>query len=123
MFPRKVVYKNNLGSLSNIDKVKHLEKRRQLKGYKKQWLYYRCKEKGLLNEYNQLIKPDTEKLLSKNYRQDNRIKFSFGKYRGKPVEEVWETDKDYAKWVSRQEWIYEYPEIESELEHLYFRRE
>lgn len=103
--------------------MKFLEKRRQLKGYRKQWLYYRCKEEGLLKEYNQLFKKDVDKLLSKSYKKDVRVKFSFGKYRGKPVEDVWYADRDYAKWVSRQEWINDYPEIEYTLETLHYETE
>lgn len=115
--------RRNFNSFSNIEKVKFLEKRRQLKGYRKQWLYYRCKEEGLLKEYNQLFKKDVDKLLSKSYKKDVRVKFSFGKYRGKPVEDVWYADRDYAKWVSRQEWINDYPEIEYTLETLHYETE
>lgn len=122
MFPRKT-YKNSYRALSNMDKVKYLEKRRQYKGYHKGWLYYRCKDEGLLKEYNQLVKPNADTLLEKNYQRDTRTKFSFGKYRGKPIEEVWEGDKDYVKWVQRQEWLDEYPEIENVIEHLYLERD
>lgn len=115
--------RRNFNSFSNIEKIKFLEKRRQLKGYRKQWLYYRCKEEGLLKEYNQLFKKDVDKLLSKSYKKDVRVKFSFGKYRGKPVEDVWYADRDYAKWVSRQEWINDYPEIEYTLEALHYKTE
>lgn len=122
VFPRKT-YRNNFASLPNINKVKYLEKRRQYKGYRKEWLYYRCKEEGLLKEYNQLFKPNAEKLLKTSYQSDNRVKFSFGKYRGKPIEEVWDSDRNYVKWVQRQEWLDEYPEIESEIEYLFLEKE
>ena len=60
-------------ALSDVEKVKHLEKRRQYKGYKKQWLYYRCREEGLLDTYHKLFKTEI-------IEQDLGIKFSFGKY-------------------------------------------
>ena len=88
-------------ALSDIDKVKYLEKRRQLKGYNKGWLYHRCKEEGLLETYNELFK--TEPI-----HQEEGTKFSFGKYRGKFVEKIWETDKNYIIWLSEQGWMAEY---------------
>tara|TARA_R110002074_G_scaffold104070_1_gene224670 strand:+ start:8150 stop:8575 length:426 start_codon:yes stop_codon:yes gene_type:complete len=88
-------------ALSDIDKVKYLEKRRQYKGYKKQWLYYRCREEGLLETYYKLFKTEFEK-------QDTGTRFSFGKYQGRFVEEVWKSDKKYIKWLSSQDWLDEY---------------
>ncbi|TGV03350.1 exodeoxyribonuclease X C-terminal domain-containing protein [Flavivirga rizhaonensis] len=93
--------RNSYLGLSDIDKVKYLEKRRQYKGYKKQWLYYRCREEGLLDAYRKLFKNELD-------QQDSGTKFSFGKYKGQFVEDVWESDREYINWLSRQEWLAEY---------------
>lgn len=93
--------RNSFKALSDIDKVKYLEKRRQYKGYKKKWLYHRCKEEGLLNAYNKLFPPEL-------VEEDSGTKFRFGKYKGKFIEDIWESDKNYIKWLSRQEWLAEY---------------
>ena len=47
---KKRYYSSNRSpqNLSDIDRVKYLERRRQQKGYKEKWLYYRCKEEHLL---------------------------------------------------------------------------
>lgn len=88
-------------ALSDDEKVKYLEKRRQYKGYKKKWLYHRCKEEGLLNAYNKLFQ-------SEIIEEDSGTKFSFGKYRGEFVEDIWESDREYINWLSQQEWLAEY---------------
>ena len=93
--------RNSYKSLSDMDKVKHLEKRRQLKGYKKQWLYYRCREEGLLDAYHKLFKTE----MASNFEA---TKFSFGKYKGEFVEAIWESDKVYIKWLSQQKWLAQY---------------
>ncbi len=121
LFPKKVYYKKNFKNLSSKDRVKQLEKRRQIKGYRKEWLYYRCKEEDLLKEYNSLYKSNTSKIKNKKFKNDSRIKFSFGKYRGKPIKEVWENDNHYARWVLNQEWLDDYPEIQYELENLHHK--
>ena len=100
LFLRKT-YRNSFKALSDIDKVKYLEKRRQYKGYKKKWLYHRCKEEGLLNTYNKLFQPEL-------VEEDSGTKFRFGKYRGEFVEDIWETDREYIKWLSRQDWLAKY---------------
>mgnify|MGYP001450764768 CR=1 FL=1 len=89
--------------------LKYLEKRRQYKGYKKQWLYYRCREEGLLETYYKLFDTEVE-------GQDSGTKFSFGKYRGEYVEAIWESDKEYINWLSQQEWLAQYLD-ESDMIH------
>ncbi|GMF52669.1 unnamed protein product [Phytophthora lilii] len=42
---------------------------------------------------------------------------NFGKYRGKQIAEIWEVDKQYAKWLYPQEiLIGEYPDIKKFLD-------
>lgn len=96
-------------SLSDIDKVKYLEKRRQFKGYKKKWLYHRCREEGLLDTYDKLFKTDF-------VEEDPRTKFRFGKYRGEFVEDIWESDREYINWLAQQKWLAEYLD-ESDMIH------
>lgn len=106
--------RNSYKALSDVEKVKYLEKRRQYKGYKKQWLYYRCREEDLLETYRKLFKTEVE-------GQDLGTKFSFGKYRGEFVEDIWESDREYINWLSQQEWLVEYldeNDIIHELLHL-----
>tara|TARA_R110002049_G_scaffold107996_1_gene255957 strand:- start:2492 stop:2923 length:432 start_codon:yes stop_codon:yes gene_type:complete len=101
-------------TLSDVEKVKYLEKRRQYKGYKKQWLYFRCREEGLLETYHKLFKTEVDE-------QDSGIKFSFGKYQGEFVEDIWESDREYINWLSRQKWLAQYldeSDIIHELLHL-----
>ena len=93
--------RNSYKSLSDMDKVKHLEKRRQFKGYKKQWLYYRCREEGLLDAYHKLYK-------LKPVEKTHATKFSFGKYKGEIIEVIWESDKAYIRWLSQQKWLAQY---------------
>lgn len=118
LFPRKK-YQSNYKALSKIDKVKYLERRRQYKGYKKKWLYYRCKEEGLLQEYNKLYKSDIKLLEDKREIIDNTIKFSFGKYKGRPVEEIWKLDIGYIDWVRDNVDLSEYPDEEFAFEELF----
>jgi hypothetical protein len=108
LFPRKT-YRNNYRALSDIDKVKYLEKRRQYKGYKKKWLYYRRREEGLLEMYNKLFKPELKKLEKGNYEGEgvDGTKFSFGKCNSKFVEDIWESARGYLEWLSNQEWMAE----------------
>ncbi|MDY7396782.1 hypothetical protein UMM65_16155 [Aureibaculum sp. 2210JD6-5] len=100
LFPRKAK-RHSYKDLSDVEKVKYLEKRRQYKGYKKQWLYYRCREEGLMEAYHKLFKTEVKE-------QDYGTKFSFGKYRGEFVEDIWESDREYINWLSQQEWLAEY---------------
>lgn len=93
--------RNSYKSLSDMDKVKYLEKRRQFKGYKTQWLYYRCREEGLLDGYHKLFKTETASKFE-------ATKFSFGKYKGEFIEAIWESDKGYIKWLSQQKWLAQY---------------
>lgn len=101
--------RNSYKSLSDMDKVKFLEKRRQLKGYKKQWLYYRCREEGLLDAYHKLFKIETASKFE-------ATKFSFGKYKGEFIEAIWESDTSYIKWLSQQRWLAQYLD-ESDMIH------
>ena len=101
--------RNSFKVLSDVEKVKYLEKRRQYKGYKKQWLYYRCREEGLLETYYKLFDTEVE-------GQDSGTKFSFGKYRGEYVEAIWEFDKEYVNWLSQQDWLAQYLD-ESDMIH------
>ncbi|TWP24284.1 hypothetical protein ETU10_03300 [Apibacter muscae] len=43
--------KYKLRKYSNKERYQFLENKRIRNGYKKGWLYYRCKEEGLMNEY------------------------------------------------------------------------
>ena len=79
-------YGNRYAGLSNEDKVKLIERRRQEKGYRPQWLYYRCKEEGLLKEYNELFKPNIE--YRNNGSEWKGVTFTFGKYKGRLVSEI-----------------------------------
>lgn len=88
--------RNNFSSLSNIGKVEHLEKRRVQNGYHKNWLYHRCRELGLLKEYNALYKVDNT---VKNVPNVEFTKFSFGRYRGQLVKSIWEKDKGYIDFL------------------------
>lgn len=106
--------RNSYKALPDIEKVKYLEKRRQYKGYKKQWLYYRCREESLLEVYNELFKSEVKE-------QDSGTKFSFGKYQGEFVEDIWESDRKYINWLSQQRLLDEYldeSDIIHELVHL-----
>lgn len=116
MFPRKVVYKNNFSSLSDIDKVKLLERRRQLKGYKKGWLYHQCKDEGLLVSYEELFGEYV-------YVDTDATKFRFGKYKGKYVEDIWESDRGYIDWLAQQDWLKEYSEENEMISDLYHLEE
>jgi len=100
-FLRSGTNRNSYKSLSDKDKVKYLEKRRQYKGHKKQWLYYRCREEGLLDAYHKLFKTETA-------CKFEATKFSFGKYQGEFIEAIWESDKGYIKWLSQQKWLAQY---------------
>ncbi|GAA3622756.1 hypothetical protein [Flavivirga jejuensis] len=111
--PRKQ-YNNSYKTLSDFDKVKFLERRRQYKGYKKAWLYYRCKEEGLLKIYNKLYKDVEEKPQS----NVETARFSFGKYKGQLVKEVWDNDKAYIDWLRENVEFDKYPNEEMALESL-----
>ena len=101
--------RNSYKALSDVEKVKYLEKRRQYKGYKQQWLYYRCREEGFLETYHKLFKTEVE-------GQDAGTKFSFGKYQGEFVEDIFESDREYINWLSRQKWLAQYLD-ESDMIH------
>ncbi len=112
LFPRWVkYYRSNLNNLSKIDRVEHLEKRRQYKGYKKQWLYYRCKEEDLLDEYYKLF-PDGQSIdqVNKATSYGKFMRFSFGKYSGETIDTIWKKDRQYIEWLSNQDWLSEYQE-------------
>ena len=117
LFPRKA-HRSNYSALSNVDKVKLLEKRRQYKGYRKEWLFYRCKEEGLLKEYNQLFTPEVRKLDEKSHNGNPIVKFSFGKYKGEPVNDVWNYDRGYIKWAYENADLSQYPYEESAIGRL-----
>jgi hypothetical protein len=106
--------RNSYKALSDAKKVKYLEKRRLYKGYKKQWLYYRCREEGLLEIYHKLFKTEVE-------RQDSGTKFSFGKYRGEFIEDIWGSDREYINWLSQQKWLTEYLEENDMIHEASFR--
>jgi len=108
LFPRNTK-RNSYKTLSDVEKVKYLEKRRQYKGYKKQWLYYRCREEGLVETYYRLFKTEA-------VEQDSGTKFSFGKYQGEFVEDIWESDREYISWLSQQDWLAQYLD-ESDMIH------
>jgi uncharacterized protein (DUF3820 family) len=113
LFSRKR-YQNKYNGLSSIDRVRILEKRRKQRGYRKGWLYHRCEEEGLLDAYRQLFGPD--RLID-----NDATKFRFGKYKGKYVEDVWESDREYIDWLSNQGWLSQYEEeneMISDLLHL-----
>lgn len=118
LFPRKK-YRNSYRTLSNMDKVKYLEKRRQLKGYRKKWLYHRCKEEGLLKEYNKLYNHNIESQKIESKTSDNIIRFTFGKYKGRPVEEILKLDKGYIDWVRENVDLSEYPDEEFAFEVIF----
>lgn len=104
----------NFTSLSNIDKVKYLEKRRQLKGYKQKWLYYRCRDEKILDAYYKLF--PHEKVITTNRYDD--IEFTFGKYKGKLVEYIWNSDKNYIEWLRDNVDLSRYPNEEYAIEQL-----
>jgi len=81
----------NYKSLSKIDRVKLLERRRQQKGYKEKWLYYRCKEEHLLTAYYELF-PNRQsiKQVNQNTSDASHLRFSFGKYQGETIDAIWE---------------------------------
>lgn len=106
-------HSNNFAKLSNVDKVKILEQRRQAKGYRSQWLYYRCREEGLLNEYNALFKQNVES--RSNGNEWKGVVFSFGKYKGQLVKNVWKKDKEYINWLDKQDWLCDYPDEGQEI--------
>ncbi len=60
-----------------------------------------------------LVTPDSWTDLVKYTQSALEIKiFSFGKYRGKLVEDISAQDKDYIKWLLRQKWIpADYPDL------------
>ena len=100
--------------LSNRDKVIFLEQKRVSRGYKKAWLYHRCKEQGLLEEYNRLFK--TEELQEKEPPLVTR--FGFGKYKGEPVEEIWNRDRAYINWLLDNAVLEQHPAEEFAIDHL-----
>lgn len=98
-------------NLSKTEQVKLLERRRQKKGYKKHWLYFRCMEENLLREYYKLF-PDRHsiKQMNEDFGYTEFIRFSFGKYHGETIDAIWEKDKQYITWLSNQDWLSEYQE-------------
>jgi hypothetical protein len=85
-------------------RVKNLDKIRKRKGYRNEWLYHKCKEENLLTEYNKIIKPEINKL-TKDYTKDDRVKMSFGKYKGIPIDEVWKNDRNYLVHAYGEGWL------------------
>ncbi len=104
--------KRSFKNLSKVDRVKLLEQRRQKKRYEKKWLYHKCKEENLLNEYFLLYPQTTDASYKNKSTEIKTVLFSFGKYRGESIEQVWKKDKQYIEWLSNQDWILDY-EIES----------
>ncbi len=86
----------NYKNLSKTEQVKLLERVRQKKGYKKHWLYFRCKEESLLREYYKLF-PDRHsiKQMNEDSGYTEFIRFSFGKYHDEPIDTIWAKDKQY----------------------------
>jgi len=113
---KKRYYSSNRSpqNLSDIDRVKYLERRRQQKGYKEKWLYYRCKEEHLLTAYYELF-PNRQsiKQVNENTSDGSHLRFTFGKYQGETIDAIWEKDRQYIEWLSNQDWLSEYY-IESE---------
>ncbi|GMN08444.1 hypothetical protein MTsPCn5_38330 [Croceitalea sp. MTPC5] len=98
-------------NLSNVERVKFLERRRQHKGYKEKWLYYRCKEEDLLTFYYKLFpNRPTFKKGNENLDVNSPLQFTFGKYRGKTIDGIWEKDQQYIIWLSNQDWLSDYDE-------------
>jgi len=106
-------------NLSSIDRVKYLERRRQQKGYKEKWLYYRCKEEHLLTAYYELF-PNRQSIKQVNQNTSNasHLRFSFGKYHGETIDAIWEKDQQYIEWLSNQDWLSEYYEISEYIQSL-----
>ena len=96
------VFKN--GKNSKELRVKKLDQIRKKKGYRNEWLYHKCKEENLLKEYNKIIKPEINKL-NKDYTNDYRVKMSFGKYKGVPIDEVWKSDRNYLVHAYSEGWL------------------
>lgn len=114
-FSNRIKYRHNFASLSDTDKVNHLEKRRQLKGYKPKWLYYRCRDENILDAYYKLF--PQEKIVTTNKYKD--IEFTFGKYKGKLVEYIWNKDKNYIDWIRNNIDLSNYPNEEFAIEQLF----
>ncbi len=105
-------------NLSNMDKVKQLETWRIKNGHRKGWLYYKCKEQDLLNEYYQLYPKQTNVIKNTTIADIDNTMFSFGKYRGILVKDVWNSDKHYIQWLFNNVNLDDYPNEEYVLEYL-----
>lgn len=53
--------------------------------------------------------PKQIKRLPKN---DGIIRFSFGKYKGEPVEKIWNTNRQYIDWLRENGILHRYPDEE-----------
>ncbi len=51
-------------------------------------------------------------------KDEGIIRFSFGKYFGKPVEEIWHSDKGYIDWLRENVDLTRYPNEELMIEEL-----
>lgn len=106
-----------------MEMVKILERRRQKRGYKKHWLYYRCKEEGLLVEYYKLFpNRHSVKHMNQDFGYSEFLRFSFGKYQGKAIDEIWEKDRQYIEWLAEQD-LSPYPEIGEYIRELVYPEE
>ncbi len=112
---RRGSYRNRTKGLSKKDRVLQLEERRKNRGYKKAWLYHRCKEAGLLEAYNEIFGSHSKSIDNPN---PTVIRFSFGKYKGQPVEEVWKKDKGYINWMLDNMVLDNYEEEEFAINYL-----
>ena len=79
-------------------------------------MYYRCREEGLLEAHRKLFETKIDK-------QDSGTKFSFGKYRGEFVEDIWESDREYINWLSSQDWLAEYLDENDMIHELLYLEE
>ena len=71
--------------------------------FEKQLEMYSDKLPENIEDYSSQIKYKTEKdkldLAGKFIKEDNNVKFNFGKYRGKTVREVYNEDANYFMWM------------------------
>ena len=70
---------------------------------------------NVLSRLNQLI---TAWFLKPRYRRRfsipsnvdlSQTSFSFGQYKGRLINQIWQLDKGYIKKLARQEWLVDYP--------------
>ena len=51
-------------------------------------------------------------------RNNSVIRFSFGKYKGEPVEKIWKSNKGYIDWLRENIDLTKYPNEEFAIENL-----